>query len=253
VEIWGHLEEQGRFLRWLALGACVWAFLALLGAAIAVEIALTEPLAYRVDESGQAAFIGRLRESAAPSDAEVRYVAKTFVSHYAAVNSLTIESDLAEAWNLMTTELRAQHERMLADYARSNHREFVAFVKEQKVQMLIDWRNDRTRITDHGDKIWTVHLLGTARTWPLSRVGEGAATSERELEAIVSLVRCPRTESTPNGLLVAEVVTRFTVPEEPPGGTGASGGGPAPTGPAAQAGAPEPAPAPKDPSWRSDP
>jgi hypothetical protein len=60
-----------------------------------------------------------------------------------------------------------------------------------------------------------VRLVGAVRTWPLNRVAETAAFTERELEAMVTLVRCPRTEQTPNGLLVAKVSTRFYVAETP--------------------------------------
>ncbi len=211
VEIWGEIEAQNRFLRRLAIAACAWAFLALSGAAAALHIGLFQPLAFHVDLDGQATFVGRLRERTAPSEAEVRAVAKQFLQRTAAPNSLTIESDLAEAWNLMTEELRRQHEEMLAEYERRNGKEFVAFVKEQAIQTLLDWKHPRTRVTDHGGKVFTVELHGLARTWPLSRAGEGTAVSERELEAVVTLVRCPRTETTPNGLLVAKVSTRFFV------------------------------------------
>jgi hypothetical protein len=214
IEIWGELEDQNRFLRRLAAGASVWAFVALMVAAYALHIALFRPLAFHVDLDGRSTFVGRLRENSSPTDAEVRFVARHFLDRFTAANSLTIESDLAQAWNLMTDELRAQHEQMLADYERQNQKDFVSFVKEQGIQMVLDFRNDRTRVNDHNGKVWTVHLIGTARTWPLGRVGESAAFAERDIEAIVTLVRCPRTEQTPNGLLVAMVSTRFFVDDE---------------------------------------
>ena len=46
---------------------------------------------------------------------------------------------------------------------------------------------------------------------PLGRVGEEAAFTERDIEALLTLVRCPRTEKTPNGLLVAKAAARFFV------------------------------------------
>ncbi len=173
VEIWGELEQQNRFLRRLAVAASAWAFLALAVAAYALNLALFHPIAFHVDADGRSTFVGRLRETAAPTDAEVRFVAKEFLNRYAALNSLTIESDLAEAWNLMTDGLRAEHERMLADYERDHQKEFV-----------------------------------------VSRVGDPAAFTERDVEALVTLVRCPRTEATPNGLLVAKVSTRFFVADD---------------------------------------
>ncbi len=226
VEIWGQIEAQNRFLRRLAIGASLWAFVALAGAAYALDLALYHPRAFHVDADGRSTFIGRLRENGAPTEVEVRYVAKQFLGHYAAMNSLTIESDLADAWNLMTDELRAEHERQLADYRREHDKDFVAFVKEQGIQMVLEFPSEKTRVIEHNGKVWTVRLVGTVRTWPLNRVGDPAAFTERDLEAIVTLVRCPRTEQTPNGLLVAKVSTRFFVAE-----TTAGAGPAAPTAP----------------------
>src|SRR5262249_12305548 len=160
----------------------------------ALDLALFKPLAFHVDGDGRATFAGRLREGAAPTEPEVRYVGKQFLGHYAAMNSLTIESDLADAWNLMTAELRAEHERQLADYRREHDRDFVAFVKEQGIQMELEFPPEKTRVVEHNGKAWTVRLVGAVRTWPLNRVGDPAAVAERDLEAMVTLVRCPRTE-----------------------------------------------------------
>jgi len=239
VEIWGQIEAQNRFLRRLAIGASVWAFIALAGTAYAIDLALFRPLAFHVDADGRSTFIGRLRENAAPTEPEVRYVARQFLGHYAALNSLTIESDLAEAWNLMTGELRAEHERQLADYRREHDREFVAFVKEQGIQMVLEFPSEKILVTEHNAKVWTVRLRGTARTWPLSRIGDPAAFTERDLEAIVTLVRCPRTEQTPNGLLVAKVSRRFFVADT----TGAAGPEAAAPGPQPETQPAAPAPA----------
>jgi hypothetical protein len=238
LEIWGELETQNRFLRRLAVAACVWAFVALGGAAAALHVGLFQPLAFHVGADGEASFLGRLRESSAPADAEVRYVAKRFLERYASLNSLTIERDLADAWNLMSDELRAEHARMLATYQQERGEELVAAVKAQGIQTVFAWKDARTRITDHGGRAFTAQLLGTARTWPLSRVGEPGAFRARDVEAIVTLVRCPRTELTPNGLLVAKVTTRFYVEDEPSEGeardsgedrAGASSPGPGPS------------------------
>ena len=215
VEIWSQIEANNRFLRRLAVAASVWAFVALGGAAYALELALFRPLAFHVEHDGRSTLIGRLGESSAPTQPEVRHVARQFLGHYAALNSLTIESDLAETWNLMTAELRADHERQLADYRRDHDKDFVAFVKEQGVQTVLEFPSEKIRVDEHGGKVWTVRLVGTARTWPLNSLGETAAFSERELEALVTLVRCPRTEQTPNGLLVSKVSTRFFVAETP--------------------------------------
>ncbi len=160
----GAASFINRFLRRLAVGASVWAFIALVGTAYALNLALFRPLAFHIDADGRSTFIGRLRENAAPTEPEVRYVAKQFLGHYAAVNSLTIESDLADAWNLMTGELRAEHERQLADYRREHDKDFVAFVKEQGIQMVLEFPSDKILVIDHNARVWTVRLLGAART-----------------------------------------------------------------------------------------
>jgi hypothetical protein len=211
VEVWGHIVDQNRFLRRGMGAALALAFLGLAAGAYGMLVAMYRPLAFHVDADGQATYVGRLREQAAPSDAEVRYVAKEFLKRYVAFNSLTIESDLADAWNLMTDELRQEQENTLAEYQRQRGQEFVAYIKAQGIQTALEFNSKRTEVTDHNAKTFTVRLLGVARTWPLNRVGEDAAFSEKDFESFVTLVRCPRTEGTPNGLLVAKVSTRFYV------------------------------------------
>lgn len=216
VEIWGHLEENNRFLRRFALASAAWAFIALAAASYALLIALYRPLAFHIDTEGQASLVGRLREQLAPTTAEVRYVAKHFLGRYLAFNSLTVESDLAEAWNLMTSELRGDQERTLAQYKKEHGDEFVSVIKKQGIQTVLEFDPKRIETSDHNGKAFTVRLRGTARTWPLNRSGQDAAFSERELEAFVTLVRCARTEQTPNGLLVAKVSSRFYVDDNHP-------------------------------------
>lgn len=211
LEIWGQLEENNRFFRRLAAACVAWAFLALAAGAYALLVALYRPLAFHVDATGEATFVGRLREQTAPSTAEVRYLAKEFLQRYIAFNSLTVERDLADAWNLMTGELRSQQEKTLTDYEHEHHEELVSVIKKQGIQTVLDFDQKRTEVAEHNGKAWTVRLRGTARTWPLNRVGEDAAFSERQFESFVTLVRCARTEKTPNGLLVAKVSNHFYV------------------------------------------
>jgi hypothetical protein len=212
VEIWGHIEDNNRFFRRLAAACTAWAFVALALACYALLVALYRPLAFHVDSEGEATFVGRLSEQLAPSPAEVRYVARQFLRRYIGFNSLTIERDLADAWNLMTTELRGEQLETLKQYQKEHGEELVAVIKKQQIQTVVDPK--RIEVTDHNGKAWTVRLRGSARTWPLNRVGEDAAFSEREFESYVTLVHCPRTELTPNALLVAKVSNRFFVEEK---------------------------------------
>ena len=222
VEIWGHIIDQNRFLRRGMGAAIALAFLGLAAGAYGMLVAMYRPLAFHVDADGQATYVGRLREQAAPGEAEVRYIAKEFLKRFVAFNSLTIESDLADAWNLMTDELRREQEKTLAEYQQQRGQEFVAYIKAQGIQTALEFNSKRIEVTDHNAKTYTVRLLGVARTWPLNRVGEDAAFSAKDFESFVTLVRCPRTEATPNGLLVAKVSTRFYVAQDEAGGTPAA-------------------------------
>jgi hypothetical protein len=167
------------------------------------------PRAYHVDASGQATYVGRLREQLAPSPAEVRYVAKEFFKRAIAMNSQTVQSDLADAWNMMTEDLRTEQRRVLDNFEKTQGVEFVSYVKKQGIQTEFEFDSKRIDIVDHNQKAYTVHLRGLARTWPLGRAGEDAAFTEKEFDGFVTLVRCPRTEQTPNGLLVSKITRRF--------------------------------------------
>jgi hypothetical protein len=139
----------------------------------------------------------------------VRYVAKEFFRHYVAMNSLLVEYDLADAWNRMTPELRAAEERGLAEFQKKEGQEFVAYVKKQGIQTELEFDDKRTDVAEHDGRAFTVHLRGIANTWPVGHVGEAESTSSKEFDAFITLVRCPRTEQTPNGLLVHKISRRF--------------------------------------------
>jgi len=214
VEIWGELEAHNRFLKRLATACVAFAFLGLAAGSYGILVALYRPIAFAVSHEGQAALLGRLEDADAPRAAEIRYIAREFVRRHNAWNSDTIESDLASAFNLMTDALRTDEARELQRYASKNGRDFITFLKEQRIQTTIDIRDAKTEVFDHAGKSWTVRLRGLHRTWPLSRPREDAAVLDREFEAVLSLVRCPRTEATPNGLLVDKITFRTFVPED---------------------------------------
>jgi len=209
VEVWGHLEENNRFLRRVTGAACAWAFVALALGAYGLFVGLYHPIAFFVDDDGRATYAGRLRAGDGPAEVEARYVARTFVEKFLGFNSLSIESDLSEAWNLMTDELRAEQQASLDELKAQQGKDFVTFIKEQSIQTVLAFDAAKTEVTAHDGSSFTVRLVGTARTWPLSRPGNNAPVAEKAFEALVTVVTCPRTEATPNGLLVAKVASRF--------------------------------------------
>lgn len=207
VEIWGHFVATHRFFKRLTVACVVWAFLALAGAAYGVLTAMHRPLVFAVDADGRASAQGRVGDNLAPLDVEVRYVAKRFLQRTMGFHSETVESDLAEGFNLMTDELRATMAAEFDAYEADANLSFVAFVKRQQIRTVLEFRSVETQ--NHSDTLWTVVVRGLATTWPLNRVGEDAGHRTREFEAQLTLSRAPRTELTPNGLLVSAQSTAF--------------------------------------------
>jgi len=212
IEIWGHFIEVNRLLRRVMLLSSAITLVAVAGAMYMMLVAFHRPVVYFVDSDGHASYGGRLGDAETPLDVEARYVAKKFLKHAMAFHSLTIESDLAEAWNLMTDELRQEQSAELAEYEAERGHSFVAFVKEQQIRTVLDFF--RIDVENHNDKTWAVRITGLARTWPLSRVGEEAGFSAKEFEAQLTLVRVPRSELSPNGLLVSHQATRLFEPKK---------------------------------------
>jgi len=209
VEIWGELESQNRFLRRLAVAAFVFSFLALAGGSFGFYVGVFTPIAYHVDSDGHAAAVGRLRQQGdAPADAEVRYVTKEFLKRRLAWNSLTVEGDLAAAENLMTDEARRESDQFFKEYETQYRRSFVADLKPRNIQTLLNFDDEHLELRAHQENAFTVRLRGRRVVLPINAVGEEAAIKDEDFEAVVMLVRAPRTEKTPNGLLVHKFTFR---------------------------------------------
>ena len=207
MELWGHLLESNRFLKRLAAGSVLLAFLGLGSGAYGMMLAVHKPLVFAVDGEGRATRLGRIRDLRGPIMAEVRYVAKRFLKSTMAFHSDTIESDMAEGFNLMTAELQDEMRAQFTAYKTERKMTFVAFVKKQRIRTVLEFQ--KMDAQNHNDKVWTVTVRGLAKTWPLNRVGEDAGVRKRAFEAQLTLASAPRTEQTPNGLLVAAQATRF--------------------------------------------
>jgi len=217
VEIWGELLAQNQFLRRLVSAVVVFAFLALAGGSYGYYMGVYQPLAYHVDDSGQATAVGRLRAAAgAPVEGEVRYVTKEFLRRRLAWNSITVDADLAAADNLMTDGARADSDRFLQEYERQYRRSFVADLKTRQVQTRFDFDDDHLEIQRHDDQVVSVRLRGRRRMMPLNSVSDEVAAKDEDFEAVLTLVTCPRTERTPNGLLVDKFAFRTFEPTPRP-------------------------------------
>lgn len=206
IEIWGHLLRFHRYLRRLTIATLLLAYGAIASAAYVHVTALAQPLVYYVDTDGRAVFGGTLGDTAVPSEVEARYVAKRFVHLTLGLNSVTVERDFAEAFNLMTAELQEQHRRELAEYAAATKQSFLEHIKARSIRAEVLLRRMDVRAADGR---WHVRAFGRVRTWPLNAAGEEAGLEEQDFEVSLTLVAVPRTELTPNGLLVAQSAQRF--------------------------------------------
>lgn len=207
IEIWENLLEVNHVLKRLIYVSSTTSFLAIAFAVWMALLAFERPVVYYVDPAGAATYGGRLGNIDVPQEAEIRYLTRRFLQHTMAFNSLTIESDLAEGANLMTSDLRDMQARELAQYQTDRGMSFVSFVKAQEIRTALDFQ--RIEVTNHNDKTWAVRVTGTLRTWPLSRVGEEAGFAAKTFEVNLTFIRVPRTELTPNGLLVSHQARRF--------------------------------------------
>lgn len=222
VEIWGHIQEQNVFLRRLTAAAIVLALGGITLGGYGTFMALHRSVAFQVDARGIATPLGRVESADAPNEAELRYVAKEFARRYFATNSLTLEADLAVAQNLMTNDLRAQHDKELQAW-KAAHKDLdrVVWLKSQGIQTVLKFDDSRLELTRHdGGRVTSIHLVGTAEVWPLSRGGANSALAVREFDIQLTLVRTKRTEGTPNGLLVHAASRRLyegdALPKEDP-------------------------------------
>jgi hypothetical protein len=207
IEVWGELADACRFWRRLAAACVALAFLGLALGTYGALVALHEPLVFAVEQTGAARALGRRADLSGPVETEVRHVAKRFLEATLAVDSDSVEKDFAEAFNFMTAELQKATRAQMDAYLAAKKQTLVEYIQTQQIRTSLEYRN--IEVSEHGGTHWTVRATGQAKTWPLSRPMDEAGFSVREFEAHLTLVRVPRTEQTPNGVLVSRQTTRF--------------------------------------------
>jgi len=98
-EVFGDLEAQNEFLKIVDLILIILLFLTLIGAFF---LAKRPPVVIRVSQVGEAQAINDLKTNNAPGEYEVFDFARTFTKRFRSLNSYTLSSDTAEAWNRMS-------------------------------------------------------------------------------------------------------------------------------------------------------
>ncbi len=190
-ELWGYWIAHAETLRWLMV-LLVLAVLFLSGAVIFAT--RKPPVVVRVDQIGNAVVIRDLEANNAPSDIEIAAFAKDFLRAYLEVNSLTFHKDFARALNLMTKKFQAAH---LRDLKAQN---FVQKITRAGIQTQAEFKD--MNITSRMPTRIYLDVRGITSTTPLE--DPHAPPTKRGFIARLTIAQVPRTERTPNGLLVED-------------------------------------------------
>ncbi|HEX5037919.1 MAG TPA: VirB8/TrbF family protein [bacterium] len=200
-ELWGYWIAHAEMLRWVAALLVV----AMVVMSVTVVIVVRKPpVVIRVDEVGNAVPINDLATNNAPSDVEMTAFGKDFLRAYLELNSLTIQKDLARALNMMTKRFQSAHLREL------KAENFLQKIIKANIQTQLELKH--IAITSKTPARAYLDIRAITSTTPLE---DAHATPTRHgLIAKLTLVLVPRTERTPNGLLVEDYRQQIVPLEE---------------------------------------
>jgi type IV secretory pathway component VirB8 len=186
--------------------AMVFAVLAVGSFAFAIYVRLQPPTVIRVDQDGNASVVGAARAAAVerlgllgslnpgpePTDLEGRAVVRRFLERYLAYTPDSADRNLAEALNMMTTNLRA--------FSMNKLRDEDTIGKIRADHIISDFQ---IRSVEHVKGApWTYVVFGVKE---VHRVKDGREVTDRIVGRYnVRLVTTARSETNPSGLLVAE-------------------------------------------------
>jgi len=204
----GMLRAYANRTMWLAM---ILGVLAIASLFFAIYVRLQPPTVIRVDPDGNASVIGgpqplHMRslklpanapaadpsQSAAPTDLEGRAVVRQFLTRYLAYTPDSVDRNLAEAFNMMTANLRTFSMNKLRD------EDTVGKIKNDFI--IADFQ---IRSIDHiKGTPWTYTAFGVKEVHRVKNATE--ATDQIVSRYDVRLVETVRSETNPSGLLVAE-------------------------------------------------
>ena len=186
-----------------------WVLFCLIGIVVIMALAYVRaasqpPVVIRVDEIGNAQAIVDYGVNNAVTDVEVGAFAKDFVKSIVEVNSYIITKDLARALNMMTRQFRDAHRKKLQEG------QYITKIKNAKIQREIEL--NRLAVTSKLDEGYELDVRGILSTTPL---GDATAPKDRSgLMGQLYIVKVPRSEFTPHGLLVSNFQWREVPLEE---------------------------------------
>lgn len=217
----GMLRAYANRAMWLAM---IFGVLAVASLGFAIYVRLQPPTVIHVDRDGNASVVGgphRLSpvtyglsanasstdpaQSVAPADLEGRAVVRQFLIRYLAYTPDSVDRNLAEALNMMTSNLRT--------YSMNRLRDEDTVGKIKNDHMISDFE---IRSMEHVKGTpWTYTVFGVKEVHRVKNTTE--ATDQIVSRYNVRLVETARSETNPSGLLVAEFGEQQMVGEKEAG------------------------------------
>ncbi len=187
-ELWGDVVAQNYTLRILVAGCLL--VIVVLGSSIAA-ILRRPPVVVRVTDVGKAEINRDLTVNNAPDEVELRAFVREFLSAYAELDSATVVADMTRALNMMTRQYQKIHEEEIKKQGLIRKIQ-EAGIKTRLEILHIGFRNSGSKI--HAS------VAGIARVYPSG--GDNTARKTNGFRSHLVLRKVPRTDLTPNGLLV---------------------------------------------------
>lgn len=186
--------------------ATIFGLIALCSLGFAIYVRLQPPTVIRVDKDGNASVVGAARfgpsrlfslsseasSEAAPTDLEGRAVVKRFLDQYLSYTPDSVDRNLSEALNMMTTNLRTYSLNQLRDS------DTVGKIKQDHIISDFEIKSiEHVKATP-----WTYLAFGVKE---VHQVRKGTEVTDRIVgRYTVRLVEDRRTDDNPSGLLVGE-------------------------------------------------
>jgi len=186
--------------------ATIFGVIALCSLGFAIYVRLQPPTVIRVDKDGNASVVGAARvgpsrlfsispeaaSEAAPTDLEGRAVVKRFLGQYLSYTPDSVDRNLSEALNMMTTNLRTYSLNQLRDL------DTVGKIKQDHIISDFEIKSiEHVKVTP-----WTYLAFGVKE---IHQIRKGTEVTDRIVgRYTVRLVEDRRTDDNPSGLLVAE-------------------------------------------------
>ncbi len=152
-----------------------------------------KPIVIRIDELGHVDTVKNYAFNHNVTEVEINAFSKEFLQYIVEINSLTIAKDLSHALNMMTSQFQESHMKQL-----KNSR---YIQKIRKTGIKREFEIDKMKITAQTDEGYELDIRGILSTKPLHDMN--ATAEQAGLMGQLYLIKVPRREHSPRGLLVS--------------------------------------------------